>query len=238
MSTNLTKHHLTTAAMSRVITLAGILLAALAVQAQQATLTSPKDHAAGSGDAASCLKEAAELNSATIQFAQLAARKAQSPELRRFSQTLENDHKKAQEKLERIAQKHDVKLPTTLSPECQEKMTKLQSLSGEEFDKEFAKGAIQGHAMGIAKFRKAAEESKDQEVKEYATEMLTHMKEHQEKARQVAKAVGLDQTTIASLERQAMDGVGTPGASSESARGSSTKDNSDEQDPQEQPRDP
>ena len=193
-----------------------LVTAALTLHAQENQQRTSAHYTADAGDTASCLKKAAQMNTATIQFGQLASQKAQNPELKQFGEEIEKDHKKAQTKLEAIAKKHDVVLPTSLDAKCQEEVTKLQGLSGSEFDKEFAKGAVQGHAMAIAQLRKGATEAKDADVAQYSRDMLAQMKQHQEKAREVAKAVGLDQATIASLEIQSPEGVGTTGAGSQS----------------------
>jgi len=200
----------------------GALAATLAVQAQKAEPTKNYEHASKPGDTASCLKEVAQMNTGSIKAGEMAAQKAQNPELKRFAQQLAKDHQKAQDKLETIAKKHNVTLPTALDPKCQEEMSKLQALSGDEFDKEFAKGAVQGHAMAIAKLQKASVEAKDSDLAQYSRDLVSQMKHHQEKAREVAKAVGLDQTTIAALEKQPPEGVGTSGGSSQTERGSET----------------
>lgn len=225
------------AALRRGFLTTGILAAALSVSAQQdnsqslradrlahETASAPQQHKAG--DETTCINEAAKMNMATIQFAQLAQQKAQNPELKRFSQTLENDHKKAQAKLEKIASKHNVTLPTGLDSKCEEELTKLRGYSGAEFDKEFAKGAIEGHAMALAKLEQPDSQNEASDISAYKRDMLTHVREHQQRAREVAKAVGVDQATIAALENKAKEGVGTPGSSTES--GSSTSDNSRE----------
>jgi putative membrane protein len=214
------------AAIARGFVVTGALVAALALQAGDKDHQKPTEHPSGKGDPASCLKEAAYMNTATIKFAQLGSQKAQSSELKRFSDQLERDHKRAQDKLEKIAQKHDVTLPTSLEPKCQEELTKLQALSGEEFDKEFAKGVVQGHAMAIAKLKEGSQAA-DSDLAEYSKEMLSQVTRHQEKAREVAKSVGLDQTTIAALETQPPEGVGTSGTDSQIDRGSSTSPDRD-----------
>ena len=123
-----------------------------------------------------------------------------------------------------------------MEAKCQEELTKLQGLSGSEFDKEFAKGAVQGHAMAIAHMKKGSSEAKDSDMAQYSKEMLVQMKRHQEKAREIAKAVGLDQTTIAALETQPPEGVGSTGGNSQSERGSGLKsDQSDRKDSAPQP---
>jgi putative membrane protein len=217
----------------------GALVAALAVQAQQSDPTKGYEHhASKAGETASCLKEIAQMNTASIKAGQLASQKAQSPELKRFAEQLEKDHQKAQDKLETIAKKHEVALPTALDPKCQEEMSKLQGLSGAEFDKEFAKSAVQGHAMAISKLQKASVDAKDSDLAQYSKDMVSHMKRHQEKAREVAKAVGLDQTTIAALETQPPEGVGTSGASSQTERGTVTPQSTDTPERKDSPREP
>jgi putative membrane protein len=213
------------AAFGRGIMAATLLAVALSVNAQQGDLNKPKteskspDSAARSGDVTTCITEAAKMNNATIKFAQLASEKGQNAELKRFVRTLEQDHKKAQDKLEKIAQKHNVTLPTSLDARCQEELSKLQSLSGAEFDKEFVKGALEGHAVAMTHLEKASKEVKDADVAQYTRDMLAQVRNHQRQTREIAKSVGLDQATIDSLEAKAKENVGSPGAASETSRG-------------------
>jgi putative membrane protein len=209
-------------ACGRGFIITGALLAALAVQAQESTLPKASEHVSGATDTATCIKEAAQMNAATIKFGQLGSQKAQNAELKQFSEQMEQDHQKSQDKLEAIAKRHNVTLPTALDPKCQEELTKLQALSGAEFDREFAKGAVQGHAQAIAKLRQASTQAKDPDLSQYASNMLSQLKRHQEKVREVAKAVGLDQTTIAALETQPPEGVGTSGSSTQTEQGTGT----------------
>ena len=127
-------------------------------------------------------------------------------------------------------------LPTALDPKCQEQLSKLQALSGDEFDKEFAKSAVQGHAMAISKLQTSAE-SKDSDLAQYSKDMVSQLKRHQQHARDVAKAVGLDQTTIASLETQPPEGVGTSGASSQTESGTINPQRTEPK-PKDSPREP
>lgn len=211
------------AALCRGLILSAALIVALSARAQESQTHKSKDHAERSGDAASCIKHAAQMNMATIKFGQLGADKAQNADLKQFSALIQRDHQKAQEKLANIAKAHHVELPTALDDKCQEELTRLQGLSGSEFDKEFAKGAVQGHAMGIAHLKESSSQLKEGDLAQYTQDMLAQLKRHQQMGREVAKAVGLDQATIASLETPPRDGVGTPGASTQTDRGSSSK---------------
>jgi putative membrane protein len=222
------KTHMLGAALCRGLILTSALAAALTVQAQQSEQPKTYPRAAGGTDTASCLKEAAQMNAAVIKVGQLGSQKAQNPDLKRFSEQIEADHKRAQDKLETIAKNHNVELPTTLSAKCQEELSKLQALSGAEFDKEFAKGAVQGYAMGIAKLQEASVQAKEPDVAQYAKDRLARLKRHQERAREIAKTVGLGQATIAALETQLPEGVGTSGANSQTERGTASPQSNDQ----------
>jgi putative membrane protein len=214
------------------------LVATLTLQAQQGEPRDSHGDARSGTDLASCLKQAAQMNAAVTKFGQLASEKAQNPELKQFGEQLERDHKQAQAKLDAIARKHDVVLPTSLDARCQEEVSKLQGLSGREFDREFAKGAVQGHAMAIAKLEKESGQTKDSDVAQYMKDMLSQVKRHQEKAREVAKAVGLDQATIAALETERPQGVGTSGASSETEGGNASSSDTGHSDAKDSPHQP
>lgn len=175
--------------------------------------TASKEHAQGPMDAATCIKEAAKMNMATIRFGQLATQKAENSELKRFAQTLERDHRQAQADLETIAKKHNVTLPTSLEAKCEEEISRLEAKSGHEFDREFAKGAVEGHAMAMSHLQHASTQAKDPDLRQHIDKMLAKVKEHQREGRQVAMAVGVDQATISSLERKAQEGVGGPAGS-------------------------
>jgi len=239
------------AAFGRGIITTVVLASGLALRAEPADAYKPKDDASSTpaairagatarpGDTASCLQQAAKMNNATIKFAQLASQKAENAELKSLGQTLESDHQAAQAKLQTIAAKHNVTLPTaaTLDAKCEEEFTKLQGLSGSEFDKEFAKGAVEGHATARAHLEQAVTQAKDPDVAQYTREMLGHVKHHQQQIRQVAKAVGLDQATIASLESKGQEAVGAPGAT-ETSSATSPSRSSDKSDQLNRPAQP
>jgi putative membrane protein len=162
-------------------------------------------------DTAACIEKAAQMNMATIRFGQLASQKAENAELKQFGQKLEQDHRKAQSDLEKIAKTQNVTLPTSLEAKCEEEIARLQKLSGSEFDREFAKGAVEGHAMAAANLQNATSKAKDADLRQYTEKSLAQVKEHQREARKIARAVGVDQATITSLENKAHEAAGAPG---------------------------
>jgi putative membrane protein len=217
---------------------AASVLTALALRAEPLDSDRSKGDAASSAtgsarssDPATCIQEAAKMNAGTIRFAQLAQQKAENPQLKQFAQSLERDHQKAQTELQTIAKKHNVEIATGtegLDAKCQQELTRLEGLSGAEFDKEFAKGAVEGHAMAAAQLQQASTQAKDPDIAQYTRNMLARIKQHQQQGRDIAKAVGVDEATITSIETKAQSSVGAPGQStSESSnRSDSSKSNS------------
>lgn len=216
---------------SRTLLIATLAAAPLALQADDAekskstssssSSSSSKHSELSATDKESVIKNASKMNLATEKFADLAEQKAQSQELKQFARTLKQDHQKAQQDLERIAQKHNITLPTSVDEKCQQEISRLEALSGAEFDKEFAKGAVEGHAMAVAHLQKASSAAQDTDVRQYTQQMLSKIKQHQSKGREIAKSVGVNETEITSLENKAQEAVG--GAAS-TASGTSDSD--------------
>ena len=212
--------------IGRAFVMFGVAVCALAVQADDKEYKDAQGGPASasrakSGDPQTCIQEAAKMNTAVIKVAQLASEKAENAELKRFAQTLERDHQNSQREVEKLAGKHNVTLTTTLDEKCKQEIAKLEGLSGAEFDREFAKGAVEGHAMAVAHLEQASREVKDADLRQYTQKTLTQVREHQRQSREIAKAVGVDQATITSLENKAREGVGGPAGRTEGASGAS-----------------
>jgi putative membrane protein len=79
-------------------------------------------------------------------------------------------------------------LPTELSPEHKALRDRLAKLSGAEFDREYMQAMVKDHAKTVALFEKqsmadnAKDMPKDDQLKQFATNMLPILKKHHEKA--------------------------------------------------------
>ena len=140
------------------------LLAATAAD----TTTTTTDSAKLSSKGASFVKEASAGNQSEIALAQLAQTKAQNPEIKNLAEMIQKDHQKAQEKLETIAQTHGITLENSPTWTQKRAQSKLEKLSGAEFDQQYAKDMLEDHAADIKKFEKASQNVEDSDVKQYA----------------------------------------------------------------------
>jgi putative membrane protein len=196
--------------------IAGLLAAGSASAADTTTST---DNSKLSSKGASFVKEASAGNQSEIALAQLAQTKAQNPEVKNLAQMLQQDHQQAQEKLQTIAQAHGIQLDTTPTWTQRRTQSKLEKLTGAEFDQQYTKDMLEDHATDIKKFQKASENIEDADVKQYAQETLPKLQTHLQKAESAAKSAGVDQSTISSYTKNVEGGVGGTGENSESSRG-------------------
>jgi predicted outer membrane protein len=93
------------------------------------------------------LSKAIESNMAEVELGKLASKKAQNPRVKSYADMLVKDHSAALAKLQKL---HTAKV--TVSPEHQNLKTKLNGLSGAQFDREYIDAMVSGHREAVALF--------------------------------------------------------------------------------------
>lgn len=122
------------------------------------------------------MKKAAEGNQFEIQLAPIAQENAGSDQVKQMAQKIADDHRKANEKLEKIAASQNVALPTKAVKESEIK--KLSKLKGAAFDREYVKAMVRDHKHDIKEFQKEASKGKNPQVKQFASNALPTLREH------------------------------------------------------------
>ena len=115
---------------------------------------------------------------AEVELGRLAAQKGASEDVRQFGQRMVDDHTKANEELMRIVSGKGLALPTALDAKHQSMAQKMSALSGEKFDREYAKMMVSDHKKAIAEFQKEAQRGADPELKAFAAAKLPALQEH------------------------------------------------------------
>jgi putative membrane protein len=126
---------------------------------------------------------AAQSGLAEVQLGQLAAQKASNPDLKAFGQQMFDDHRKANDKLKSIAQAENMTLPNSLNARDQAEYTKLQTLSGVDFDRAYVRDMVKDHEQDVKQLQKEASSGKDPQMKRLASETLPTVEEHLSKIR-------------------------------------------------------
>ncbi len=171
------------------------------------------------------LKEAAEDNDSEIAMAEVGIQKAQNADLKSFCEQLKKDHTQANDQLRPIAQKYGVNVEQELKGKSHREMTKVEKeTAGPKFDQQFAEDILRDHQKDIQKFQRAANDLQESDVKQYAQSMLPKLEQHFQTAQNVAKAVGVDQSTISKYSRNVPASVGGTGEENSSSKGAGARD--------------
>jgi putative membrane protein len=131
----------------------------------------------------SFMKKVAENTKAELELAQLAEQKAGDPQVKEFAQKIVADHQKADEKLKALAQQENVDLPDRKPMDESTEKGRLNRLSGADFDRAYMKHMVAEHEQDINDFRKEATNSKDDNVRKFASENLPVLQAHLKMAR-------------------------------------------------------
>jgi putative membrane protein len=123
------------------------------------------------------LSDAIKTDNTEIALGQLATQKGGSDGVRKYGQTLVADHQKGKDAAVALAPDLQVKPMEGLPPDAMKEQSKLQGLSGSDFDKEFARFMITGHKQAIAEFKEKAGEG-DRPVPELAKQTLPTLQDH------------------------------------------------------------
>jgi putative membrane protein len=129
------------------------------------------------------MQEAAQGGMAEVQEGQMAAQKANDPEVKKFAEKMVADHSKANDKLKEIASDKGVTLPTDLPASAQRENAKLSKLSGAAFDREYMKHQVSDHKKVVSEFKSATKKTRDPDVKQFAEQTLPVIEEHLQMAR-------------------------------------------------------
>jgi putative membrane protein len=169
------------------------------------------------------LKEAARDNDAEIALAEVGVRQAQNAELKSYCEMLQKEHTQVSKDLEAIAQKSGAGTNQALTWREKREVARFEKLSGTQFDQKFAEQILSDHQKTISKYDKAAQELQAGDGKQYAVTMLPKLREHFEKASELARTVGVDASTISSITKK-LPAVGGTGDASETLKGAGEKD--------------
>jgi len=121
-----------------------------------------------------------------VTLAEIGAQRATDPDLKKFSRQMIEEHTKMNAELTALATRRGVTLPKTISIGHQFCAQSLSGLSGEEFDRCYAKAQLVIHMSSVATFEAEAERGQDAEFKALASKALTHIKQHFKEIKPIA----------------------------------------------------
>ena len=130
----------------------------------------------------------AQANMAEIEAGRMAQTKSQNEQVKNFAQQMIDDHTTALEDVRQLAQSKNVTLPTDLDRTHKAKANKLQSLSGEAFDRAYlAQAGVSDHKKHHAMLKKAQSRARDPDLKALAARTLPAVGQHLSTVQQLHK---------------------------------------------------
>ena len=134
------------------------------------------------------VRKAMEGGMAEVELGQLASQKASSDDVKQFGQKMVDDHTKLNDQMKPVAQQLGVNPPTLLSKKDQETKTKLESLSGTQFDNEYIKCMLKDHKKDAEEFKTEAQNAQNPEVKQAAQQGAEVIDQHLQMIEQIAQS--------------------------------------------------
>lgn len=171
-----------------------VLFSNISVQAQTPTIAAKNGATAKteasnrlSPDDEKALKDMAQANINEIAAARIAQSKAKSSEVKAFAQQMAKDHSEALSKVQTVAQKKDVALPTEPDAKHKAIAAKLEKQSNKAFDKLYMENAgTEDHKIVLSTLKSDAMKIKDPDVKALANAHMPVVEQHLKSAQQMS----------------------------------------------------
>ncbi|MCD6066668.1 MAG: hypothetical protein K0S33_1494 [Bacteroidetes bacterium] len=113
-----------------------------------------------------------------IQVSQHAAANAYTADVKELAAMLVEKHTKMNNDIRALAEQKSVTLPTDLTDDQRDKITKLSEKTGIEYDKEYTSMMKDKHEDAVKTYSKIANNAEDAEVKNWASNTITEVQSH------------------------------------------------------------
>jgi len=150
----------------------------LALTLTAAALVTSTDH--------KIMRKLGQGDTSEVDLAKIVEPKATNAEVKAFAKRMIEDHSRAFENLEKIAKEEKVKLESGMDSEHKKFAAELaKKRLGEEYDRTYIEQMVKDHEHDKSEVEKALKEIKDDELKRWAENELTTIKEHLKMAEEI-----------------------------------------------------
>jgi putative membrane protein len=134
-------------------------------------------------------REAARGGMAEIQLGKLASERGSNEVVKAFGERMVVQHGAAGDQLKAAAQKENINLPAGIGSKEQQTYDRLARLSGDAFDRAYAKNMVEDHEKDLQAFQNEADNGKNENIKAFAAQTVPMIQEHLNQAREMLKTV-------------------------------------------------
>jgi putative membrane protein len=146
------------------------------------------------------LRVAAGANLLEIRLGQLALSKASNTTVKEFGQRMVTDHTRLEQELSSMVSRNGIALNAGLSSEQNDKINRLQNVSGQQFDQAYMSMMIQAHQTDVTQFQHQSRNAASAQVRDFAARSLPVLQAHLSLAQQVGGQVNVEVATTPQRE--------------------------------------
>jgi putative membrane protein len=124
-----------------------------------------------------------------VRLGELAAARAENPQVKQLAESIVGDHTRAIEELKALAETKGIVLPVVPGDENQKDYERIASKTGADFEEEYVDYTVREHKKLVNKFQDEANDMNDPEVRSWANEKLPVMQGHLQRAESTKDAL-------------------------------------------------
>jgi putative membrane protein len=133
------------------------------------------------------LAKAAQSDVNEIKLSQLAEEKASNPAVKAFAQKMVTEHKQLSGSMKPFADSWGLTAPADLDDDHKKEYSKLNDLSGADFDKEYMEQMVSDHSKALSAFTTEAKDTKDEKFQAAVLKGKTAVAAHKNMAYDLKK---------------------------------------------------
>ena len=137
-------------------------------------------------------------NDVELRLARLAQSRGSADAVKRFAQKMVTDHNWMQKEWATVTAQSGARISATPNPQTQGQISRLERLSGSDFDWAYMATMVANHREAVNHFQTARQTARSSEVRQLVARSLPYLQEHLTVAQQVSSQVGSD-TAIATI---------------------------------------
>ena len=127
-----------------------------------------------------------QANLAEVEAGKLAQKKASSEDVKKFAQHMVEDHGRMLEEQRAMGKSKRVSLPGASKKDQQSVLKKLESASGEKFDRAYMEQMVKDHEKALKLAQDASRNAKDTDLKQAAEKATPEVQKHLDMAKEIA----------------------------------------------------
>jgi putative membrane protein len=152
-----------------------------------AVALAPTQAKAATDDDKKFLAMAAQSDQNEIALSTLAEQKATNPAVKAFAKKMVTEHTQMTESMKPFADSWGLTAPSGPDADHQKELDKLNSLSGNDFDKEYIDQMVTDHAKALSAFTSEAKDTKDEKFRAAVIKGKTAVAAHKNMAYDLKK---------------------------------------------------